>query len=66
MVLYFQRHHNYKATNYNDALDIILHIYRHTYYSRFIPEEVSQIFLQDTHVLPKLVICEEHCRRDRW
>jgi hypothetical protein len=29
----------------------------HTYHSRFIPEgvaEVSQIFLRDTHVLPKL------------
>jgi amino acid permease len=32
--------------------------YIHTYYSRFIPErvaEVSQIFLRDTLVLPKLV-----------
>jgi hypothetical protein len=32
--------------------------YIHTYHSRFIPEEVaevSQIFLRDTHVLPKLV-----------
>jgi hypothetical protein len=41
----------------------------HTYHSRFIPEgvaEVSQIFLRDTHVLPKLVSYEEHCRRDRW
>jgi hypothetical protein len=41
----------------------------HTYHSRFIPEgvaEVSQIFLRDTHVLPKLVSNEEHCRRDRW
>jgi hypothetical protein len=31
--------------------------YIHTYQSRFIPEgvaEVSQIFLRDTHVLPKL------------
>jgi hypothetical protein len=30
----------------------------YTYHSRFIPEEVaeaSQIFLRDTHVLPKLV-----------
>jgi hypothetical protein len=26
--------------------------------------EVSQIFLQDTHVLPKLVSYKEHCRRD--
>jgi hypothetical protein len=24
---------------------------------------VSQIFLQDTHVLPKLVSYEEHCKR---
>jgi hypothetical protein len=33
--------------------------FRHTYHSRFIPEgvaEVSQIFLQDTHVLPKLAM----------
>jgi hypothetical protein len=32
--------------------------YIHTYHSRFIPKgvaEASQIFLQDTHVLPKLV-----------
>jgi hypothetical protein len=31
----------------------------HRYHSRFIPErvaEVSQIFLRDTHVLPKLVM----------
>jgi hypothetical protein len=43
--------------------------YLYTYHSRFIPEgvaEVSQIFLRDTHVLPKLVSYEEHCRRDRW
>jgi hypothetical protein len=43
--------------------------YIHTYHSRFIPggvAEVSQIFLRDTHVLPKLVSYEEHCRRDRW
>jgi hypothetical protein len=36
----------------------------HTYHSRFIPErvaEVSQIFLGDTHVLPKLASYEEHC-----
>jgi hypothetical protein len=39
--------------------------YIHTYHSRFIPEgvaEVSQIFLRDSHVLPKLVSYEEHCR----
>jgi hypothetical protein len=44
-------------------------LYIHTYHSRFIPEgvaELSQIFLRDTHVLPKLVSYEEHCRRDRW
>jgi hypothetical protein len=38
-------------------------LYIHTYHSRFIPEgiaEVSQIFLRDTHVLPKLVSYEEH------
>jgi hypothetical protein len=28
--------------------------------------EVSQIFLREIHVLPKLVSYEEHCRRDRW
>jgi hypothetical protein len=42
---------------------------KNTYHLRFIPEEVaevSQIFLRDTHVLPKLVSYEEHCRRDRW
>jgi hypothetical protein len=40
----------------------------HTYHSRFIPEgvaDVSQIFLRDTHVSPKLVTYEEHCRRDK-
>jgi hypothetical protein len=43
--------------------------YIHTYHSRFIPggvAEVSQIFLRDTHVLPKLVSYEQHCRRDWW
>jgi hypothetical protein len=43
--------------------------YIHTFHSRFIPEgvaEVSQIFLRDTHVSPKLVSYEEHYRRDRW
>jgi hypothetical protein len=37
-------------------------IHIHTYHSRFIPEgvaEVSQIFIRDTHVLPKLVSYEE-------
>jgi hypothetical protein len=46
-----------------------LNFYIHTYHPRFIPEgvaEVSQIFLRDTHVLPKLVSYEEHCRRERW
>jgi hypothetical protein len=41
----------------------------HTYHSRFNPEGVagvSQIFIRDTHVLPKLVTYEKHCRRDRW
>jgi hypothetical protein len=35
-------------------------------HSRFIPEglAVSQIFFRDTHVLPKLVSYEEHCRRE--
>jgi hypothetical protein len=27
---------------------------------------LSQIFLQDTHVLPKLFSYEEHCRRDTF
>jgi hypothetical protein len=39
----------------------------YTYHSRFIPEgvtEVFQIFLRDTHVLPKLLSYEEHCRSD--
>jgi hypothetical protein len=39
----------------------------HTYHSRFIPEgvaEVSQIFLRDTHVLPKLVSYEEYNTND--
>jgi hypothetical protein len=43
------------------------HIYLHTYHSRFIPEgvaEVSQIFLRDTHVLPKLVSYKEHYYTD--
>jgi hypothetical protein len=34
-------------------------IHIHTYHSRFIPEgvaEVSQIFLRDTHILPKLAM----------
>jgi hypothetical protein len=37
------------------------HTYIHTYHSRFIPEavaEVSQIFLRDTHILPKYVSYE--------
>jgi hypothetical protein len=41
--------------------------YIHTYHSRFITEriaEVSQIFLRDAHVLPKLLSYEEYCRRD--
>jgi hypothetical protein len=39
-------------------------LYIQTYHSRYIPEgvaEVSQIYLRDTHVLPKLVSYEEHC-----
>jgi hypothetical protein len=45
----------------------IYNYYIHTYHSRFIPEgvaEVSQIFLRNTHVLPKLVSYEQYCRRD--
>jgi hypothetical protein len=47
----------------------IMVTYIHSYHSRFIPEgvaEASQIFLQDIHVLPKLVSYEKHRRRDRW
>jgi hypothetical protein len=43
-------------------------MYKDTYYSRFILEglaETSQIFLQDTYILPKLISYEK-CRRDRW
>jgi hypothetical protein len=39
--------------------------YIHTYHSLLISEgvaELSQIFFRDTHVLPKLVSYEEHCR----
>jgi hypothetical protein len=40
---------------------LYVYTYIHTYRSRFIPEgvaEASQIFIRDTHVLPKLVyIC---------
>jgi hypothetical protein len=46
-----------------------LHTYIYTYHSRFILEgvaEVSQLFLRDTHVIPKIVSYEEHCGRDRW
>jgi hypothetical protein len=41
----------------------------HTYHSRYILEGVagvSQIFLRDTHVLPKFVSYEELCRSDGW
>jgi hypothetical protein len=57
-------------TEANGNLCVTLHLTKlHTYHSRFIPEgvaEVSQIFLRGTHVLPKLISYEEHCRRDRW
>jgi hypothetical protein len=42
--------------------------YIHTYHSRFIPEGVAeayQIFLLNTHALPKILNYEEYCRRDR-
>jgi hypothetical protein len=47
-------HHSYPHTVSPD-----IHIYIHTYHSRFIPEgvaEISQTFLRDTHVLPKLAM----------
>jgi hypothetical protein len=58
---------HYKPTvfiyiNNKKTVLISTEIYIHTYHSRFIPErvaEVSQIFLRDTHVLPKLVSYEE-------
>jgi hypothetical protein len=40
-----------------DSPSVLSFTYIHTYQSRFIPEgiaEASQIFLRDTHVLPKL------------
>jgi hypothetical protein len=58
----------YSCTSGNMKLKLFTS-YIHTYHSRFIPEgvaEVTQIFLRDTYVLPKLVSYEEHCRRDRW
>jgi hypothetical protein len=65
----FLMHINREPTIIYDSLyrkiDLISNIYIHTYHSRFIPDgvaEVSQIFLRDTHVLPKLVSYEEHCR----
>jgi hypothetical protein len=62
---------NETITNVRFIPNYILHILLiHTYHSRFIPEgvaEVSQIFLRDTLVLPKLLISyEEHCKRDMW
>jgi hypothetical protein len=57
------------------AMDFKLDIQkRYFYIHSYIPltinpeevAEVSQIFLRDTQVLPKLVSYEEHCRRDRW
>jgi hypothetical protein len=62
--LFLSKRLNVVKNSYLTAL-----MYIHTYHSRFIPEgvaEVSQIFLRDTHVLPKLVSYEEHYRRDRW
>jgi hypothetical protein len=70
------REQNTKINNYVwggikilEALRWHTYTYIHTYHSRSIPEgaaEASQILLRDTHVLPKLVSYEEHCRRDRW
>jgi hypothetical protein len=48
---------------------LMVRLYIHTYHPRFIPEgvaEASQIFLRDTHVIPKLVSYEKHSKRDRW
>jgi hypothetical protein len=40
----------------------------HSYHSHFNPDrvEMSQVFLQGTHILPKWLTCEKYCRRDRW
>jgi hypothetical protein len=57
---------NCYSRSYENHLLNILTTYIHTYHSHFIAEgvaEVSQIFLRDTHILPKLVSYEEHCRR---
>jgi hypothetical protein len=54
------------------AVSVLQVQFKHTYIAltlyplRGSKVEVSQIFLRDTHVLPKLVSNEEHCRRDRW
>jgi hypothetical protein len=47
----------------------VSYIIKHKYHSYLIPEGVAepcQIFLRDAHVLPKLLVYEEQCRRDRW
>jgi hypothetical protein len=52
----------------NDGISTKIVLNIHTYHPCFIPEgiaEVSQIFLRDTYVLPKLSY-EEHCSRGRW
>jgi hypothetical protein len=43
--------------------------YINTYRSRFIPEEVAEVYqtlLRNAHVLKKILSYEEFCRRDRW
>jgi hypothetical protein len=55
MVLFVSTYHLFLDSI---VIKVIVIIYIHTYHSRFIPEvvaEVSQIFLRDTDVLPKLV-----------
>jgi hypothetical protein len=50
------------------AMTILSITLLHKYHSRSIPEgvaEASQIFLRDTHVLPKFVSYDEYCRLDR-
>jgi hypothetical protein len=42
--------------------NLLLLLYIHTFI--IIHTEASQILLQDAHVLPKLLSCEEYCSRD--
>jgi hypothetical protein len=57
-----------KSYSKYNLFQILINHNIHTYHSRFIPKgvaEVSQIFLRDTHILPKFISYDEYCRRDR-